>query len=106
MTVDLLPFWIGQRAPAGEVLTSQWFQEVWVLLQQMLNVQPIDFHDALEYFRGMDSGAVGQERISPHAGPAHIDCVQSVNLPPLRLEIETSGAFPLDPNRLQGKVIG
>jgi len=106
VTVDLLPFRIGQRAPAGKVLTSQGLQKVWILLHQMLDVQPIDIHDALEYLRGMDPGAVGQERIRPHTGPAYIDGIQSVDLPPLCLEIETPGAFPLDPNRFQDKVIG
>ena len=72
----------------------------------MLDVQPIDVHDALEYLRGMYSGAVGQEGIRPHTGAAYVDGVQSINLPSLQLEIETSGAFPLDSNRFQDEVIG
>jgi len=106
VAVDLLPFWIGQRAPAGKVLTSQGLQKVWILPNQMLDVQPVDVHDALEHLWGMDPGAVRQERISPHTGPAYVDGIQAVNLPPFCLKIETSGAFSLDPNRSQDMVIG
>jgi len=105
MAVDLLPFRISQWAPTGQVLAPEGLQEVGVLLQQMLDVQPIDIHDALEYLRGMHSGAVGQERIRPHAGATYIDGVQSIELSSLRLEVETSGTFPLDSGRFQDSVI-
>ncbi|HUI23401.1 MAG TPA: hypothetical protein VLY82_03300, partial [Nitrososphaerales archaeon] len=51
-------------------------------------------------------GAVTKEWVRPHAGPANVYRIQTVDFLPLCLEIKTSGAFSLDPNRIQGKVIG
>ena len=105
MAVDLLPFRIGQRAPAGQILASQGLQKVGILLHQMLDVQPVDVHDALQHLRRVHPGAVGQEWVRPHAWAAYVDSIQSIDLSPLYLEIETPTTFPLDSNRCQVVVI-
>ena len=71
----------------------------------MLNMQPVDVHDTLEYLGGVDPGAVRQERIRPHTRATYVDGVQSIDFSSLGLEIETSSTFPLDSGRFQDSVI-
>lgn len=69
-------------------------------------MEPVDIHDTLKDLRGMDPAAVSEEGIRPYARPSHVHRDQSIDLPPLCLEIETPGTFPLDSNWYQYEVTG
>jgi len=91
VAVDLLPFRIGQRAPACQVFSSQGLQEIGVLFYQMLDMQPVDVHDALKYLRGVDPGAVGQERIRPYTWSTHVNGLIRHLPPPCPLALDSMG---------------